>query len=93
MPNSSSPSPPAAHPPGSGGEALVDADVKIVQSNLIRIGREADAAIMVNTIIMAMDVKSIQMLIAPAEGNLQGVMQFGDRAVATHKRTGVISSD
>jgi hypothetical protein len=32
-----------------------------------------------------MDVKHIQMRVATTEGNLQGVMQIGDRAVAAHQ--------
>ena len=34
-----------------------------------------------------MNVEQIQMLVAPAEGDLQRVMQIGDRAVAARQQT------
>jgi hypothetical protein len=34
-----------------------------------------------------MDAEQMQMLVASAEGNLQRLMQIGDRAVATHQQT------
>lgn len=49
-------------------KALVDAEFEIAQSDQIGIGRKADAAVMVNAIVLAMDVKQIQMLIAPFVG-------------------------
>lgn len=66
-------------------EAFVDTEFEIAQSNLVRISREARAAVVVHAIVLAMDVKQIKMRVAPAEGDLQRVMQVGDRAVTAYQ--------
>ncbi|TQN49263.1 hypothetical protein DLNHIDIE_03443 [Acidithiobacillus thiooxidans ATCC 19377] len=48
---------------------------------------KAYSAIMIYTVVLAMDVKPIQMRIAPAEGNLQDIMQVRDGTVATHEQS------
>ena len=50
-------------------------------------GREAYTAIMIHTVVLAMDVKPIRMRIAPAEGDLQDMMQVSDGTVATHEQS------
>src|ERR1035437_9999043 len=67
-------------------ETFVATKFEIVQLDLIGIGRKARASVMVNAIVLAMDVEQIQMLVAPAEGNLQRVMQIGDRTVAAYQK-------
>jgi hypothetical protein len=67
-------------------KAFIVAEFEITQSNLIGIGRETDTSFVVDTIVLAMDMKHIQMLIAPTKGNLYGVMQISDRAVAAHQK-------
>lgn len=68
-------------------ETLIFAEFEFAQLNLAGITRKADAAVVVNTIILTMYVKPIQMLIAPAEGDLQCKMQASDCAVAAHKES------
>jgi len=50
-------------------------------------GIDADhpAAITVDRVFTAPDLKAVQMLIVPTEGDLQWLMELSDGAIATHQ--------
>ena len=50
-------------------------------------GRYTYPAIMVNTKVLAMNVEPIQMDITPVHRDLNGVVEIGNRAVATDEQT------
>jgi len=72
---------------------LVDAEFENAQSDLLGIGREARAAIVVNALILTVDVKQIQMPVTPAEGDLQRIMLVRDDAIVADQQSGARSSD
>ena len=47
--------------------------------------REPDAALMSDPVVLAMNMEAIEMRIAPAHGDLNGVMEIGDRLIAAQQ--------
>jgi len=49
------------------------------ERHLVRVVIEADAAQISNAVILAMDAEAMQVLLAPANGNLNVLMELSDR--------------
>ena len=60
------------------GEAFVLAEFEIAQLDEFRVLEKADTTVVVHTIVLALDVKQVEVLIAPAESDLQGMVEVFD---------------
>ena len=65
---------------------LFVAEVEVTETHLMLIVAETDSAGLPFPIRLAPNEELVQMLIRPAERNLQGVMKLGNRAVAAHEQ-------
>ena len=67
-------------------EALVEVEAEIAQANQCRIGREADAAIVADAVVLPVGVKLIEMRIGLAKRDLERVMEICNRAIAANQQ-------
>lgn len=68
-------------------EALIDAEMEITQPNVVSIGGEAESASAADAVVLAVNVKPVEVRVGPVKGNLQRVMEVGDRAIGTDQQT------
>jgi hypothetical protein len=59
--------------------------VQIAESHASDIDADHAATIAVDLIFTAPDLKAVQVLIVPTEGDLQCLMEFSDRAIAARQ--------
>jgi hypothetical protein len=62
------------------------------QANAVGVIGEGQAALVRHALIFAVEVKTVEVGIMPAHGDLNGVMQVGDGVVALAGATGARSS-
>jgi hypothetical protein len=67
-------------------EAFVRAKVKVSQVYRVRIVAKADATDAADAVVFAPDTEAMQVGVIPAQGDLQGMMQISDGAVAAHQQ-------
>ena len=65
---------------------FLPAEVKVTQLDLVRIVVEAHPSGSPDPVRFPANEELVQMLIRPAERNLQRVMKLGNRAVAAHEQ-------
>src|SRR5712692_6907635 len=61
-------------------EPFADAQAEIGKLDLIRVVPEPETARVGNAVLTAVDDEAVQVLVAPAEGELEGGVEVGDRA-------------
>ena len=66
-------------------ESLEAAQVQVVESHACGIDADHAATIVVDRVFSAPDLKAVQVLIVPTEGDLQCLMEFSGRAIAAHE--------
>jgi hypothetical protein len=66
-------------------ESLESAQLQAVESHASGIDADHAAAITVDRVFTAPDLKAVQMLIVPTEGDLQCLMELSDGAIASHQ--------
>jgi hypothetical protein len=64
-------------------ESLVEAELEAVEPDLACISGERKAADPANALVAAVDAEAVEVGVGPAEGDLEGVMEGCQRAVAT----------
>ena len=64
-------------------ESLKAAQLQVAESNNSGIYADHPAAVTINRVFTAPDLKAVQMLIVPSEGDLQCLMELSDGAIAT----------
>ena len=63
-------------------EALAGSKAEIGEANLMGVVAEAEAARVADAVLASMDHEAVEVLVAPAEDELQGGVEVGDGAVA-----------
>ncbi len=67
-------------------ESLEAAQLQVAESHVSGIDADHAATIAVNSVFSAPNLKAVQMLIVPTEGDLQCLMELSDRANAAHQK-------
>lgn len=68
-------------------KALVDVEVEITQPNVVRIRGEAETASAADAVVVAVNVKPMEVRVGPVKGNLERVMEVGKGAISTDQQT------
>ena len=63
-------------------KALTKPQFEVAETDLLRVVVEHHAALVSYAVFLAMNVKAMEMGIAPTHSNLNGVMEIGDALVA-----------
>jgi predicted secreted protein len=66
-------------------EQLESASLQAVELDASGIDADHAAAVAVDRVFTAPDLKTVQMLIVPTEGDLQCLMELSDGAIASHQ--------
>jgi hypothetical protein len=66
-------------------EALANPKTKIAKADFTGVVGEAEAARIPDAVLATVDHEAVEVVVAPAEGELQGGVQVSDRAVAAYK--------
>jgi hypothetical protein len=63
-------------------KALTQPESEAGQKNLFRIVVKPDATLMSDSVVLAVNMKAMEVEIAPAHGDLDGVMEIGNGLIA-----------
>ena len=66
-------------------ELFARSQAEVRQSHAVRIIAETDAADLADAVVLAVDHEPVQVLVTPAECQLQRGVQVGDRAVVANQ--------
>ena len=68
-------------------EAHVEPQALLAEAHLLRVVGKKAAAGLGDAVLLAMDHKAVEVRVGPAEGDLEDVMQVGDRGVAANEQS------
>jgi len=68
-------------------EPHVEPQAQVAQAHLLRVVGKKDATGLGDAVLLAMDHKAVEVGVGPAEGDLEDVMQVGERGVAADEQS------